>query len=147
VNLGGVEGPGRLTVRAGGRVVSAARPQDISMLPLTSPGSIDLSGHGAKLADTQLQLVAGDRARKVTLTLPPSTVGRVYSSPVAVLGVCSGRGGVRFDGIALPCDGRTHEVWAGLLDSGGGRTFEVTAAPDPSTGRTSVNVALTVVAT
>jgi hypothetical protein len=145
LTTGPLEEAGRLTVQAGGRVVSAARPQDVSMLPLTSPGSTDLSGHGDMLANTQLQLVAGDRIRKVTLALPPSTVGRVYSSQVVVLGVCSGRGSVRFDGIALPCDGRTHELAKGLLDTRG-RTFEVTAAPDPSTGRTSVSVALTVVA-
>lgn len=146
VATGPVEEAGRLTVRAGSRIVSSGRPQNVSKLPLAPPGSTDLSGYGDKLADTQLQLVAADRTRTVSLGPPPPANGSVYSSRVAVLGVCAGRGSVRFEATALPCDGRTHEVWRGVLDSYP-RPFEVTGVPDPSTGRTSLSVVLTVVAT
>ena len=137
---------GRLTVRAGDRVVSTGRPQDVSMLLLAAPVSPDLSGYGAQLASTELRLIAGDRTRTVRLGPLPPANGSVYESGAAVLGVCAGRGSVLFEGTALLCDGRTHEIWTGVLASDG-RPFEVTGVPDPATGRTSLRVALTVVAT
>jgi hypothetical protein len=89
LTTGPLEEAGRLTVRAGGRVVSAARPQDVSMLPLPPPSSTDLSGYGDKLAATQLQLVAADRTR--TVRFEAADPGRVPVRAV-VLGVCAGRG-------------------------------------------------------
>lgn len=142
LTTGALEEAGWLTAQVEGALIPLGRPQDVRMLPLASPGSTDLSGYGDKLADTQLQLVAFDRTGTAWF-------GSYSPGPerfrVVVLGVCSGRGSARFEGTALPCDGRTHRVWAGSLDFEHDR-FEVTGVPDPATGRTSVAVALTVVA-
>jgi hypothetical protein len=142
LTTGALEEAGRLTVQVAGRTISLGRPQDVSRLPLAPPGSTDLTGHGDKLAATELQLVAFDRSR--TVRFDPDDPKRAPARAV-VLGVCAGRGRVRFGDTPLPCDGRTHQVWTGTLDFGRD-TFEVTGVPDPSTGRTSLSVALTVAA-
>jgi hypothetical protein len=141
LTTGPLEEAGRLTVQVGGRTIPAGRPQDVSRLPLAPPASADLSGHGDKLADTQLQLVADERTRTVRFESDGKTPDR---APAVVLAVCAGRGSVRFGDAAVPCDGRTHEVWTGTLDFSRD-SFRVTGVPDPSTGRTSLSVALTVV--
>jgi hypothetical protein len=142
LTTGALEGAGSLSVQADGALIPLGRPQDISRLPLAPPGSTDLSGHGAKLAATGLQLVASDRTR--TVRFEADDPARAPARAV-VLGVCAGRGSVRFGNTPLACDGRTHQVWTGTLDFERD-TFEVTGVPDPSTGRTSLSVALTVAA-
>ncbi|HST66380.1 MAG TPA: hypothetical protein VLM05_14440, partial [Mycobacteriales bacterium] len=140
LTTGPVEEAGRLTAEVGGRTVPVGRPQDVSRLPLAEPGRLDPTGYGDTLATAELQLVASDRTRTVRFggENPKRPVARVV-----VLGVCAGRGSVRFEDTALPCDGRTHRVWTGTLNFRQD-SFRVTAAPDPSTGRTSLSVALLV---
>lgn len=147
LTTGPLDGRGRLTVRAGGRVVSTGPPRDASLLPLATPAPTDVSAYGARLAGAEIRMAGrSEQFRSVHFTPYGATPGRVPAAARAVvLGACAGRVGARFDGVPFPCDGRTYQVWTGVLEWEQ-LYFDLRGLPDPATDRTSVSVTLTVVA-
>ncbi len=143
--MGPVEEAGQLTVRAGGRVFSASRPQDVSMLPLTQPPGLVLPGGPRTVTEALASATLLGDSRSRTVNFGPSPPDRrLLLAEVEVFGVCAGRGTVRFADVPLPCDGRTHRLWAGTLASRDD-AFPVVGEPDPATGRTSLVVQLAAV--